>query len=125
MDARDVRAAARTYMGGLQDDLRAGVNALQASMWHPFGLQGPAPPWSFERGDDEAIVRIYLGNWRTITLASACALDVDRRRVEMGNPGIRRRRKPEGRPETPLGAAVGDGCQPGASARRWRLLRGS
>ena len=30
----------------------------------------------------------------------------------------RRRRKPEGRPETPPGAAVGDGCQPGASARR-------
>ena len=30
----------------------------------------------------------------------------------------RRRRKPEGRPETPPDAAVGDGCQPGASARR-------
>ena len=37
----------------------------------------------------------------------------------------RRRRKPEGRPETPPGAAVGDGCQPGASAKTvLRLLRG-
>ena len=45
VDARDVIAAARKYMGGVQDDLRAGVNALQAGMWHPFGLQGPAPSW--------------------------------------------------------------------------------
>ena len=70
-DARHVIAAARKLMGGVQDDLRAGVNALQASMWHPFGLQGPAPSWSFERGDDGAIVRAYMGGWRTITLASA------------------------------------------------------
>ena len=71
VDSRHVIAAARTFMGGLQDDLRAGVNALQASMWHPFGLQGPAPPWSFERGNDGAIVRAYMGGRRTITLASA------------------------------------------------------
>ena len=71
VDARDVIAAARTYMGGLQDDLRAGVNALQAGMWHPFGLQGPAPSWSLERGDDGAIVRAYMGEGRTITIASA------------------------------------------------------
>ena len=71
VDARDVIAAARKYMGGVQDDLRAGVNALQAGMWHPFGLQGPAPPWSFERGDDGAIVRTYMGGRRTITIASA------------------------------------------------------
>ena len=70
-DSRHVIAAARKLMGGVQHDLWAGVNALQAGMWQPFGLQGPAPPWSFERGDDEAIVRIYLGNWRTITVASA------------------------------------------------------
>ena len=74
VDARHVIAAARTFMGRLQDDLRAGVNALQASMWHPFGLQGPAPPWSFERGDDGAIVRAYMGGRRTITLASAADL---------------------------------------------------
>ena len=61
VDSRHVIAAARTFMGGLQDDLRAGVNALQASMWYPFGLQGPAPPWSFKRGDDGAIVRAYMG----------------------------------------------------------------
>ena len=69
--SRHVIAAAREFMGGLQDDLRAGVNALQAGMWHPFGLQGPAPSWSFERGDDGAIVRAYMGGWRTITVASA------------------------------------------------------
>ena len=40
-------------------------------MWHPFGRQGPAPAWSFKRGDDGAIVRIYLGKWRPITVASA------------------------------------------------------
>ena len=74
VDARHVIAAARKFMGGLQDELRAGVNALQASMWHPFGLQGPAPPWSFERGDDGAIVRAYMGGRRTITLASAADL---------------------------------------------------
>ena len=50
VDARHVIAAAREFMGGVQDELRAGVNALQASMWHPFGLQGPAPSWSFETG---------------------------------------------------------------------------
>ena len=61
VDSRHVRAAARTFMGGLQDDLRAGVNALQAGMWHPFGRQGPAPSWSLERGDDGAIVRAYMG----------------------------------------------------------------
>ena len=61
VDARHVIAAAREFMGGVQDELRTGVNALQASMWHPFGLQGPAPPWSFERGDDGAIVRAYMG----------------------------------------------------------------
>ena len=61
VDARHVIAAAREFMGGLQDDLRAGVNALQAGMWHPFGLQGPAPSWSFKRGDDGAIVRAYMG----------------------------------------------------------------
>ena len=71
VESRHVIAAARELMGGVQHDLWAGVNALQAGMWQPFGLQGPAPPWSFERGDDEAIVRIYLGNWRTITVASA------------------------------------------------------
>ena len=70
-ESRHVIAAARELMGGVQHDLWAGVNALQAGMWQPFGLQGPAPPWSFERGDDEAIVRIYLGNWRAITVASA------------------------------------------------------
>ena len=52
VDSRHVIAAAREFMGGVQDDLRAGVNALQAGMWQPFGLQGPAPSWSFERGDD-------------------------------------------------------------------------
>ena len=61
VDARHVIAAARTFMDGLQDDLRAGVNALQAGMWHPFGRQGPAPSWSLERGDDGAIVRAYMG----------------------------------------------------------------
>ena len=61
VDARHVIAAAREFMGGLQDDLRAGVNALQAGMWQPFGLQGPAPSWLFERGDDGAIVRAYMG----------------------------------------------------------------
>ena len=71
VDARDVIAAARKLMGGVQDKLRAGVNALQAGMWHPFGLQGPAPSWSLERGDDGAIVRAYMGGWHTITLASA------------------------------------------------------
>ena len=65
VESRHVIAAARELMGGVQDDLRAGVNALQAGMWHPFGLQGPAPPWSFERGDDGAIVRAYMGEWRT------------------------------------------------------------
>ena len=40
VDSRHVIAAAREFMGGLQDDLRAGVNALQASMWHPFGRAG-------------------------------------------------------------------------------------
>ncbi len=50
VESRHVIAAARTFMGGLQHDLRAGVNALQAGMWHPFGLQGPAPSWSFETG---------------------------------------------------------------------------
>ena len=74
VDARHVIAAARKYMGGVQDELRAGVNALQAGMWYPFGLQGPAPPWSFERGDDGAIVRAYMGGWRTITIASAADL---------------------------------------------------
>ena len=74
VDSRHGIAAARTFMGGLQDDLRAGVNALQASMWHPFGLQGPAPSWSLERGDDGAIVRAYMGGWRTITIASAADL---------------------------------------------------
>ena len=67
VDARHVIAAARTFMGRLQDELRAGVNALQAGMWHPFGLQGPAPSWSLERGDDGAIVRAYMGGWRAIT----------------------------------------------------------
>ena len=71
VDARHVIAAAREFMGRLQDDLRAGVNALQAGMWHPFGLQGPAPSWLFERGDDGTIVRAYMGGWRTITIASA------------------------------------------------------
>ena len=71
VESRHVIAAARELMGGVQHDLWAGVNALQASMWHPFGLQGPAPPWSFERGDDGAIVRAYMGGWRTITIASA------------------------------------------------------
>ena len=71
VESRQVIAAARELMGGVQHDLWAGVNALQAGMWHPFGLQGPAPPWSFERGDDGAIVRAYMGGWRTITLASA------------------------------------------------------
>ena len=74
VDARHVIAAAREFMGGVQDELRAGVNALQASMWHPFGLQGPAPSWLFERGDDGAIVRAYMGGWRTITIASAADL---------------------------------------------------
>ena len=71
VDARHVIAAAREFMGGVQDALLAGVNALQTSMWHPFGRQGPAPPWSFERGDDGAIVRAYMGGWCTITIASA------------------------------------------------------
>ena len=71
VESRHVIAAAREFMGGVQDELRAGVNALQASMWHPFGLQGPAPSWSFKRGDDGAIVRAYMGGWRTITIASA------------------------------------------------------
>ena len=71
VDAQDVIAAARKLMGRLQDDLRAGVNALQAGMWQPFGRQGPAPSWSLERGDDGAIVRAYMGGWHTITLASA------------------------------------------------------
>ena len=62
----------RELMGGVQHDLWAGVNALQAGMWQTLWpgrdrrRRGP-----FERGDDEAIVRIYLGNWRTITVASA------------------------------------------------------
>ena len=61
VESRQVIAAARELMGGVQHDLWAGVNALQAGMWQPFGLQGPAPPWSFERGDDGAIVRAYMG----------------------------------------------------------------
>ena len=71
VESRHVIAAARKLMGGVQDDLRAGVNALQAGMWHPFDLQEPAPSWSLERGDDGAIVRAYMGGWHTITLASA------------------------------------------------------
>ena len=71
VDSRHVIAAARKFMGGLQDDLRAGINALQAGMWHPFGRQGPAPSWSLERGDDGAIMRAYMGEWRAITIASA------------------------------------------------------
>ena len=74
VDFRHAIAAARKFMGGLQDDLRAGVNALQAGMWHPFGLQGPAPSWSLERGDDGAIMRTYMGEWRAITIASAADL---------------------------------------------------
>ena len=39
VDARHVIAAAREFMGGVQDELRAGVNALQASMWHPLACR--------------------------------------------------------------------------------------
>ena len=60
VESRHVIAAARELMGGVQHDLWAGVNALQAGMWHPFGLQGPAPPWLFERGDDG---RSYVPTW--------------------------------------------------------------
>ena len=88
VDARQVIAAARTFMGGLQDDLRAGVNALQAGMWHPFGRQGPAPSWSLERGDDGAIVRAYMGG------AARNHTRVSRRRVGAmvaGTPALQTR----------------------------------
>jgi hypothetical protein len=70
-----VIAAARALMAELQAQLRSGVAALQREgAWQPFGLTGPAPPWSLERRADGTIRRSYLGAWSTVTLASAADL---------------------------------------------------
>jgi hypothetical protein len=75
MNAEQVISAACNLMAGLQGQLLAGIDQLQqAGVWQPFGLQGPAPPWSLERRPDGTIRRAYLGAWRTITLASAIDL---------------------------------------------------
>ena len=39
VESRQVIAAARELMGGVQHDLWAGVNALQAGMWHPLACR--------------------------------------------------------------------------------------
>ena len=41
----------------------ASTQLQQAGIWQPFGLQGPAPPWSLERRPDGTIRRSYLGAW--------------------------------------------------------------
>jgi len=75
VDSRQVIAAARDLMAGLQGQLRAGVDALQqAGAWRPFALERPAPHWSLERRADGTVRRSYMGAWSTITLASAVDL---------------------------------------------------
>jgi hypothetical protein len=76
-DSHQVIAAARNLMAGIQSQLRSGIDTLQdVGVWQPFGLQGPAPPWSLDRLADGSVRRTYLGAWRTITLASAADLFV-------------------------------------------------
>jgi hypothetical protein len=76
-NSQQVIAAARHLMAGLQDQLRAGVDALQeAGAWQPFARERPAPHWSLERRADGTVRRTYMGDWRTITLASAADLFV-------------------------------------------------
>lgn len=74
MTSEQVIAAARKLMAHLQDQLRAGLEALQVGTWHPFAHQGPAPHWSLERRADGTIRRAYMGTWNTITVASAADL---------------------------------------------------
>ena len=75
--SQQVIVAARRLMAGLQDQLRAGVDALQrAGAWQPFERERPAPHWSLERRSDGTVRRTYMGDWNTITLASAADLFV-------------------------------------------------
>jgi hypothetical protein len=77
VNSQQVIAAARHLMAGLQDQLRAGVDALQqAGAWQPFARERPAPHWSLERRADGTVRRAYMGAWSTITLASAADLFV-------------------------------------------------
>jgi len=72
--SEQVIAAACQLITALQNELRAGLQALEAGAWHPFVHQGPAPRWSLERRGDGTIQRAYMGSWHTITLASAADL---------------------------------------------------
>jgi len=75
MDSHQVIAAVRDLMAGLQDQLQAGVVALQQpGAWQPFALKRPAPHWLLKRRADGSIRRYYMGAWSTITLASAADL---------------------------------------------------
>ena len=75
LTSQEVIVAARDLMARVQDQLRAGIDALlQTGTWQPFGSEGPAPHWSLERRPDGTIGRSYMGAWNTITLASASDL---------------------------------------------------
>ena len=68
---------ARDLLARVQRELRAGVDALQQTgSWQPFGLtpDRPGPQWSLEKRPDGTVVRAYLGDWKTITLAAATDL---------------------------------------------------
>jgi hypothetical protein len=75
--SHQVIVAARSLMAALQEQLRAGLDALQQTgTWEPFGRAGAAPRWSLEQHADGTVRRAHMGAWRTITLASAADLVV-------------------------------------------------
>jgi hypothetical protein len=64
-------------MADQQGQLRTGAIALERpGTWQPFALEQAAPHWSLERREDGTIRRTYMGDCRTITLASAVDLFV-------------------------------------------------
>ena len=105
--------------------------SLFASLQGGYDLLHGAALWTTALGLT-VLLRVANDRWyfSGYSRAQSCALGfswtLDCERVLAGGvsrwgnqiKNRRRRRKPEGRPETPPGAAVGDGCQPGASARR-------
>ena len=117
----------------VSDRILAGVCALfmrPARVFRSAIVLRPSTILNFHRTLRQRKYRLLYSPKRRRTGPKSCALGfswtLDCERVLAGGvsrwgnqiKNRRRRRKPEGRPETPPGAAVGDGCQPGASARR-------
>jgi hypothetical protein len=67
---------ARQHLANLQVGIRYGSHALTETpghaSWHPFS--GGGPGWKMVQAPDGTLVRFYIGDWLTVSVAAAADL---------------------------------------------------